>query len=591
MGLRLATAVLALVPLALWGQRPCNNTPAYSACEVVFELGEKDAAAHPHPYSTVDVNVEFRSPRHRTYALPGYWDGGRRMVVRFSPTEAGDWDYHVTSNIAEWNDKTGTFTAAASEEPGFIRAANMHHWAYTERDSAGLDRPHLWMGSSETRFAFVDDAAFRAVADARAAQKFNHVRGVVMEEGKDAAYQSPDSPDLAQFQRLDQRVRYLNEKGIVADLVLAGGPGLLTKVFPTWQQRRRFIRYMVGRYAAMNVTWQGVDRFEDYADGRALLKEIGGLLKEMDPYQHPRTTGAGVTSAPLLDDGWMDFAAHGTADDNVGAIEHQLYAVPFVNVDFGREDTDAAAFRRRLWNATMDGQYVTYAGSGSGAKQMTVWFDFMSDTRHWELEPYFDVDGGRAVALEDTEYVVYVAQPGPVELVVEKHGYDVYWMNPIDGEVVKMKKRFSGDHFTGEPPDKSHDWVLHVVREGHLAGMNKSYKFESREIVLQEIESNSPKVPFAIEQPSGDIRVTLPPPYAAKMTHETRATRSMMWLWTGEVAADGQGYRVIGTGQKGMLWPLAGLAKNFPAIMHMRLYGMNANGKVYTMDAALGLNQ
>ena len=30
---------------------------------------------------------------------------------------------------------------------------------------------------------------------------------------------------------------------------------------------------------------------------------------------------------------------------------------------------------------------------------------------------------------------------------------------------------------------------------------------------------------------------------------------------------------------------------NFPAIMHMRLYGMNANGKVYTMDAALGLNQ
>jgi hypothetical protein len=48
---------------------------------------------------------------------------------------------------------------------------------------------------------------------------------------------------------------------------------------------------------------------------------------------------------------------------------------------------------------------------------------------------------------------------------------------------------------------------------------------------------------------------------------------------------------VIGTGQKGTLWPLAGLAKNFPAIMHLRLYGMNANGKVYTMDAALGLNR
>ena len=39
---------------------------------------------------------------------------------------------------------------------------------------------------------------------------------------------------------------------------------------------------------------------------------------------------------------------------------------------------------------------------------MTVWYDFFyNDTRYWELEPYYDVDGGRALALEDTEYVVY----------------------------------------------------------------------------------------------------------------------------------------------------------------------------------------
>jgi hypothetical protein len=173
-------------------------------------------------------------------------------------------------------------------------------------------------------------------------------------------------------------VRYLNQKGMTADLILAGGAGLLTKTFPSWEQRRRFIRYLVGRYGAMNVTWQGVDRFEDYPDGRALLKEIGGLLKQLDPYQHPRTTGARVTSAPLLDDGWMNFAAYGTADDQVGAIEHQLYAVPFVNLDFGREDSgagkrdpndvDTAAFRKRMWNAAMNGQAVTYANTGSGAQ-------------------------------------------------------------------------------------------------------------------------------------------------------------------------------------------------------------------------------
>ena len=110
------------------------------------------------------------------------------------------------------------------------------------------------------------------------------------------------------------------------------------------------------------------------------------------------------------------------------------------------------------------------------------------------------MDGGRALALEDIEYVVYMEKPGPLELVVEKHGYDIYWVNPIDGKFTKGK--FKGEHFTGEPPDPSHDWVLHVVREGHVEGMNKSYKFESRDIVLQDVESNSPKVPFTIEQPT-----------------------------------------------------------------------------------------
>jgi hypothetical protein len=341
-------------------------------------------------------------------------------------------------------------------------------------------------------------------------------------------------------------------------------------------------------------------------DTRSLLKETGTVLKELDGYQHPRTSGARVTSAPLLDDGWMDFAAYGNTDAAVGAVEHQLYGVPFVNLDSGREDSgagksapgdvDAATLRKRLWNATMNGQSPTYANTGTGAqyadspgaKQMTVWYDFFfNDTRYWELEPYFDVDGGRALALEDTEYVVYVEKPGPLELVVEKHGYDIYWVNPADGQFTKGK--FKGDHFTGAPPDTSHDWVLHVVREGRVEGMNKTYKFESRDIVMQEVESNSPKVPFTIEQPVADLNVRVSPPFAAKITKETRATRSMMWLWTGEVSADGQGYRVLATGQKGVMRPLGGIAKNFPAVMHLRAYGMNANGKVYAIDRAIGL--
>ncbi len=588
--MRFVPILLALIPAMARAQAPspCANTPAYTPCEITFELPEKDVPQHPRPYVTVDLRVEFRSPRRRTYAMPAFWDGGRKMVVRFAPTEGGDWDYHVTSNIADWNDKTGSFTAAASESPGFIRPANMHHWAYTEKASTGLDQPHLWMGATAMQFASVDDAAFSTLADSRAAQKFNHLRGLVLGAN---AYTGADAPSLDYFQRLDRRVRYLNQKGLIADLVLAGGDAL-TKILPDFQQRRVFLRFIVARYAAFNVTWQGLERFEDYPDGRALAKEIGVAIKELDPYQHPRTSGAAMTSTPLLDDGWMTFAVQGNVNDSLGSIEHQLYPVPFVAMANDAAAVDADTLRRRLWNATMDGQYAGIANdaaNSAAAKAMTVWYDFLADTRHWELEPYFDVDGGRAVALEDVEYVVYIEKPGPIELTVEKHGYDVYWVNPLDGESIKAKK-FSGEHFTGEPPDRSHDWILHVVREGTVAGMNRSFKFESREIVLQEVEANTPKVPFAIDAPKGVISVSKPTPFAAKMTRESRATRSMMWLWMGDVAADRQGYRVLATSQKGNMQAPRDIAKNYPATMHLRVYGMNANGKVYELDSGLQIN-
>ena len=91
----------------LAAQEPCANTPAYTPCEFTFDLSDADAAAHPNPYLTVRLQIEFRSPRFRTYLMPAFWDGGRRMVVRFTPTEGGEWTYRITSNIAALENETG----------------------------------------------------------------------------------------------------------------------------------------------------------------------------------------------------------------------------------------------------------------------------------------------------------------------------------------------------------------------------------------------------------------------------------------------------------------------------------------------------
>jgi hypothetical protein len=110
-------------------------------------------------------------------------------------------------------------------------------------------------------------------------------------------------------------------------------------------------------------------------------------------------------------------------------------------------------------------------------------------------------------------------------------------------------------------------------------------------ITLQEVEANTAKVPFVIEQPTGDLSASKPVIFSAKLTKESRATRSMMWVWTGEASGEGQGYRVLSTSQQGTFPLPPDLARDFPAVMHLRLYGMNALGKVYEVDTGCGLNQ
>jgi hypothetical protein len=588
---------------------------------MTFELNDAEAAAHPNIFASVDIHIEFRSPGHKTYLMSAFWAGGRRLVVRFSPTEAGHWDYRISSNIARFEGQTGGFEATPAASAGFVIPANLHHWATLNTDNMNDRQPHLWMGDTLYPLGFIDRAAFERIVNARAEQKFTHIRGIVLglKANQRTAWPAPDRPNPDYFAELDQRIRYVNGKGLVADLMLADERNALTELLPTREDRDRFVRYVVARYAAMNVTWQGLRHYETYDNARPLLNEIASALMRTDPYNHPRTTSTTTTSASALPAKWQNFVAYASPDVQLGSIEHQLYPTPFVNLDFGQEDSGAGAqggnsvhedeFRHRLWNSTMNGQYPTYANTGTngasgrvdpaftnapGARQMTVWFTFFSGTRHWELEPYFDVDGGRAVALEGVEYIVYIERPaGPIEVAVEKHGYQVRWINPITGDVLPAKE-FKGDRWTGEAPDRAHDWVLHIERPGRKESMLKRYKFDSREypLQLQIPEQTVEKVPFDVVEPSGDkLTVSVPYKYAVKLKRQTRATRSMMYLWTGEVPSDALGSRVLGTGSEGEFRIPPSIAKKLPNVLSLRVVGMNANGKVYIVDRVYTLSQ
>ena len=75
-----------------------------------------------------------------------------------------------------------------------------------------------------------------------------------------------------------------------------------------------------------------------------------------------------------------------------------------------------------------------------------------------------------------------------------------------------------------------------------------------------------------------------PSPFALKVKRDTRATRSLLVEWTGEVTADGEGYRVVGVGREGTLKFAATIAHSLPASVILHVSILNANGKAYTID-------
>lgn len=548
--------LLSICASILRAQNVCPATAAYGICDITFDVPANTPA-------NAELDAEFRGPSHRTFLLHAYASGTNRMTVRFSPFEAGTWDVRISSSIEAFQDKQLQFKATVSDANGWIEVANIHHFRYT----GGARAAHLWLG--DTAPDHLDRSAFEAWANPRIAAGVTHIRLRV-----------PNSRDELTLAELDEQLGFLNSKGLIGDLVLAPPRGADRGA------RQQFFRYVIARYAARNITWVMLDQFEKYDHAHELLREMAGYLDD-DPFHHLRTAGSAVTSGTFADEKWMNFRSYGPSDLVASVVEDQIYPKPAVREVRGDSDDD---FRHDLWNTTASGAYPETATKDMATvKYIQVWRQLMGDARFWDEEPFFDAEGARGIALPDTEYVLYVEKPGPVTVHLErKHKWSGEWINPLTGEQVDIDN-FKEDSYSGAPPDASHDWVLHIYREGHKESL-KSYRFAASPVILQEIEVDPAKTPFEIAEPSKDSLTMKGEPYAARLKKETRASRQMLYLWTGEVTADDEGYRVLGTGAEGTFQIPANIVRHFPATLHVRLFGLNGLGKLYSVDRNFEVN-
>ncbi len=97
-------------------------------------------------------------------------------------------------------------------------------------------------------------------------------------------------------------------------------------------RRDALVRYLIARYGGLNITWQGIEHFEDTPGARAMLTDLGSILQKYDTFKHPRSTDARVSSSPLLADGWMNYLIEASPHPEVAAVEHQFTAQPEIHV-------------------------------------------------------------------------------------------------------------------------------------------------------------------------------------------------------------------------------------------------------------------
>ena len=161
--------------------------------------------------------------------LPGFWNGGRDFVLRFAPTEPGEWDFLTCApNDPDLDGKSGTVTAKPYSgeldiyKHGFVTTNGSKHFVYAD------GTPFFYLG--DTHWNMYDeefDSAGPYAGDTGAASHFRYIVDRRVEQGFTVCQSEPigtkanladgglDASDVRAFRENDRYYRYIAEKGLV----------------------------------------------------------------------------------------------------------------------------------------------------------------------------------------------------------------------------------------------------------------------------------------------------------------------------------------------------------------------------------------
>jgi hypothetical protein len=379
----------------------------------ILEHSFHHSGSYDNPYTQLQAVAQFTGPDGvNERRIPLFWDGGRTWRFRFSPDAVGTWSWRtysadMVSVDAGLDGHAGTFEVVPSERKGSIRPMAGYPCHFERQDGSrfwflGDTAWSLYADSAEQRH---DRAAVERYLDARAAQGFNVVHSMLLqEEGWINNGGAPFDPleqerlNSAYWREVDRRLAYLNDVGIVGGLVLAWGRKKWDDTepfawdrFPGLEAKIRYARYVAARYSAYDIyfivagEWNASGRDAGNDRTRREYVRIGEALRAADPHRrmigiHPGCHGNHFVREFNDAADWMEFGDYQQNYSHLNAevVASRRFHKPVVNGEYAYYLRDAdedgvvdkpnsqslEVTRHATWDIVMGGGYVV-GGFGS----------------------------------------------------------------------------------------------------------------------------------------------------------------------------------------------------------------------------------
>ncbi|MDV7138191.1 DUF5605 domain-containing protein [Maribacter sp. TH_r10] len=376
-----------------------------------FEIG-LNHRIQGNGFTDVELRAKFYNA-DTTFLINGFYDGDNTYKIRFMPQEIGRWNYTITSNIKEFDNKKGYIECvrATGENHGIVRVADTYHFKYAD------GKQYYPFGTTAYAWIHMGEELQEITLETLKKSGFNKVRMCVFPKSYKLVHEEPlrypfkikkmtqdeegnkvflwdfERFDPEFFQHLEKRIDELSAQGIQADLILFHPYDKGRWGFDSMSEKMdvRYLEYITTRLASFKNVWWSIAnewkflKSKSVADWDALIETVG----KNDPYGHlcsihgPTSVYYDYTKPGLTHVSIQDEAP--VLNSYSTATLRNIYKKPIVLDEVGYEGNLSQRWGRlspekmtnMVWNGVISGGYVTHGETYmyGGEKDTIFWAD------------------------------------------------------------------------------------------------------------------------------------------------------------------------------------------------------------------------